>query len=128
MAAQLKIGTSTYEVVRYNTCVVRAHRNGLPSADAGCTGLQVTVIPAAADLLLYEWYITQSVRTGTIRLDLPQSTRTVTFTRATLSRISEVYDAIAADSRRLQLLMTIVPDTVTVADKTFRSASPDIVR
>ncbi len=123
----MKIDTSTYEVVRFTTRVVRARRNGLPSGDAGCTGVQVTVVPEVGKLSLYEWYTTHAVRTGTIRMKLPQSSRTLTFTKATLSRISEVYDASAPDGRRLQLTLTLIPDTLTVADRIFDTASADLV-
>ncbi len=123
MAVQMKIGTAAYEVVRFTTRVIRSRRNGIPAGDAGCTGLQVTVVPAADDLTLYDWYASHTVCTGTIRLKLAKSTRTVTFTKATLGGIADVYDASAPDQRRLQLTLTIVPKTVTVADRIFDTAS-----
>ena len=127
MTVQLKIGTSTYEVVRFTTRVVRARHNGIPDGDAGCTGVQVTIVPAAGDLFLYDWYITHSFCTGSIRMKMTRSSRTIIFTKATLSGISDVYDASAPDKRRLQLTLNIVADTVTLADRIFDSASADLV-
>lgn len=114
-----------YNVVNYNSVIMRTHDCCLPHANPRCETFEIVInTPDKADLNLIEWYIEGCQKSGKITFDLEsnetgdESRKSVVyFEDAYCSAISEHYDIDEKAVRQLKLM--IVPMSLNVCDIDF---------
>lgn len=109
-----------YLVVEFHCSYARKHNRYLPTSSPACEQIEITVIaPGTDDFLFYEWFINQSLLSGSLSYELPVTTtnaypeaRSIEFTDAKCLSFSEHYD-VSCKNRRL-LTLVIIPEEVKI--------------
>lgn len=109
-----------YNAVDAKVSVSREHSGIRPTGNCHCDSIVVTlVLPDMSDMFLYDWYIDDSLLSGSIVMMNPTITgdddmSVIKFENSRCGRISEKYDIAAL--RRQMITLEIVPQKADIDD------------
>jgi hypothetical protein len=117
--------TKEYLLTDYKCHTYRKHNEYRPDTDKYCDCIELTVIaPGREDVLMYDWFITQSLQNGRILIQLPPQmnqsepeSHEVLFEDACCFSLEEDYH-LNKNQRRV-LKLKLVAEEIVINDVTF---------